>query len=259
MPDINRWAQTVQTVVTAIRNAGCVERKTFVTTNGLITSISTHRATTNLLLLPGNSFTSAAAFVPGGSAAALNKVTNPDGSKDNIVFDVHKYSDSDNSGTHTECTSNGINDAFRPLAEWLRCHGRQAFNTEMGGGNTASCINYICQQVEFMNENSDGTYPLSRLGFGLVDLVTVYLGYVGWGAGSFNRSYELTSTPIYQNGHWNDTSLLSCLKNSSTLTSPNPPSASGSGQSSSGGALGVAAGKLLTGAVVAVVGLAIFL
>ena len=45
------------------------------------------------------------------------------------------------------------------------------------------------------------------------DLVAVYLGYVGWSAGSFATSYELSLTPTYQNGQWTDSSLLSsCLK-----------------------------------------------
>ena len=45
------------------------------------------------------------------------------------------------------------------------------------------------------------------------DLMTVYLGYVGWSAGAFSQSYELSLTPVQQNGQWSDTSLVSsCLK-----------------------------------------------
>ena len=76
IPDIQRWAQSVQAAVTAIRKAG---------------------ATSQIILLPGNNWTSAETFVSNGSADALSKVTNPDGSIDNLVFDVHKYLDSDNS------------------------------------------------------------------------------------------------------------------------------------------------------------------
>ena len=54
-------------------------------------------ATTQLVLLPGNNWTSAETFVSNGSADALNKVTNPDGSIDGLIFDVHKYLDFDNS------------------------------------------------------------------------------------------------------------------------------------------------------------------
>ena len=57
----------------------------------------TFSATKQLILLPGNNWTSAETFVSNGSADALNKVTNPDGSIDGLIFDVHKYLDSDNS------------------------------------------------------------------------------------------------------------------------------------------------------------------
>ena len=76
IPDIDAWADSVQAAVTAIRNAG---------------------ATSQLILLPGNNWTSAETFVSNGSAAALSKVTNPDGSITGLIFDVHKYLDSDNS------------------------------------------------------------------------------------------------------------------------------------------------------------------
>lgn len=139
IPDINLWAGSVQAAVTAIRQAG---------------------ATSQLILLPGNDYTSAGTFISNGSADALNKVTNPDGSKTGLIFDVHKYLDSDNSGTHSDCVTNNIDDAFGPLAQWLRCNGRQAFNTETGGGNTDSCATYLCQQIAFQKANSDGKLKL---------------------------------------------------------------------------------------------------
>jgi endoglucanase len=153
VPDIDKWADTVQLVVTAIRNAG---------------------AKTQMILIPGNDWTSAQQM-PTKSGPALLKVKNPDGSTDNIVFDVHsenpvlitvyfwvwkgtgvddsvtaEYLDSDNSGTHTECVTDNISTAFSPLADWLRTNKRQALNSETGGGNTASCQKYLCQQIDFL-------------------------------------------------------------------------------------------------------------
>jgi len=157
IPSITTWGATVQAVVTAIRNAG---------------------ATSQLILLPGNDYTGAGTFISDGSAAALITVTNPDGTTDNLIFDVHKYLDSDNSGTHAECTTNNIDGAFAPLAQYLRCHGRQAFLTETGGGNVASCETDLCQELAYLNENSD-----------------VYLGWVGWSAGSFDSTYILDLVP----------------------------------------------------------------
>ena len=85
-----------------------------------------------------------------GSAEALNAVTNPDGTTDNLIMDVHKYLDSDNSGTHTECVNNNIDNAFKPLGDWLRTNKRQAMLTESGGGNTASCQKYMCEQIQYL-------------------------------------------------------------------------------------------------------------
>jgi endoglucanase len=100
---------------------------------------------------------------------------------------------SDNSGTHTECTTNNIDDAFAPLAKWLRSNGRQAMLTETGGGNTESCAKYVCEQFAFLNKNAD-----------------VFLGYVGWSAGGFDASYELTLTPTGTTADsMKDTSLMS--------------------------------------------------
>jgi len=175
IPNINTWAASVQAAVTAIRQAG---------------------ATSQLILLPGNNYTSAQTYVSNGSLAALQTVTNLDGSTTNLIFDVHKYLDSDNSGTHTECVTNNIDSAFAPLASSLRQINRQALLSETGGGNTASCEQYLCQEIQYLNQNSD-----------------VYLGYVGWAAGGFDSTYELTETPTQNGNTWTDTALVSaCIK-----------------------------------------------
>jgi endoglucanase len=81
-----------------------------------------------MILLPGNNWASAGTFLSDGSATALATVRNPTGDPfANLVFDVHKYLDSDNSGTHADCVDSYISTAFDPLAQWLRCNGRQAF------------------------------------------------------------------------------------------------------------------------------------
>ena len=89
-------------------------------------------------------------------------------------------------GTHEECTTNNIDNAWAPLAEWLRCNGRQAFNTETGGGNVASCQTLMCQQVAFQNANSDGTPSAAtapRLFAGLTDQFRSLLGLRRLGGG----------------------------------------------------------------------------
>lgn len=62
------------------------------------------------------------------------------------------------SGTHADCVMNNIDNAWQPLATWLRANGRQALNTETGGGNTASCAQFLCEQIAFQAQNSDGMF-----------------------------------------------------------------------------------------------------
>lgn len=169
--DVPTWSNTVQAAVTAIRNAG---------------------ASAQMILLPGTNFSSAGQFVSSGSAAALINVKNPDGSTTGLVLDLHKYLDVDNSGTHAECTTDNIADAFQLAADFLRQNGRQALVSETGAGNTPSCFTDFCAQNIFINQNSD-----------------VFLGYIAWAAGSFSTSYLLSLTPSKQNGKFVDQALAS--------------------------------------------------
>nr|AEM23896.1 endo-1,4-beta-glucanase precursor [Aureobasidium pullulans] len=171
LQDINAWATTVQAAVTAIRQAG---------------------ATQNMILLPGDDWTHAANFVDNGSAAALNKITNLDGSKTNLVFDVHQYSDSDGSGTSSTCVSSASNIAgFTKLATWLRSNNRQAMLTEAGGSNDQSCLTAVCDVLNYLMTNSD-----------------VYLGWTGWSAGMFATDYVLSEVPTGSAGSYKDQAIV---------------------------------------------------
>lgn len=112
----------------------------------------------------------------------------------------------------SECVTNNIDNAFAPLATYLRANKRQAFNTETGGGNTASCVKFLCEQIDFMKQNSDGELP-TTFNRGAHSLrSSVFLGYVGWAAGNFATGYVLGETPSNAGGVWTDTSLVaSCL------------------------------------------------
>ncbi|KAK9414202.1 putative Glycoside hydrolase superfamily [Seiridium unicorne] len=167
--DINVWAQTCQKVVTAVRNAG---------------------ATSQMILLSGTNFDSAATLVSSGSADALMAIMNPDGSTDGLILDIHKYLDEDNSGTHEECVTDNI-DAFTEVAQFLRENGRQGLISESGASSDASCFTSFCSQNTFINENEDA-----------------FIGFVAWAAGSFSTSYVLSLTPSKQNGQYVDNDLM---------------------------------------------------
>jgi endoglucanase len=108
--DINIWAETCQKVVTGIREAG---------------------AEKHMILLPGTNFASAETFVSSGSAEALAAITNPDGSTDGLLLDIHKYLDINNSGSHMECTTDNV-EQFKEIIEWLRDNDRKAMVSESG-------------------------------------------------------------------------------------------------------------------------------
>lgn len=129
MESATGWAASVQAAVTAIRDAG---------------------ATKQYISLPGTSFQSAGALMYDGSGAALAKVTNPDNSTTRLVFDVHLYLNKYGNGDTSECITNGTLEAWAPLAAWLRKNGRQAIVSETGGGDTSSCKQYVCEELDYL-------------------------------------------------------------------------------------------------------------
>jgi endoglucanase len=120
--DMGTWVNTVQQVVTAIRN--------------------TVGHNNHTILLPGTGWMSAAAFNYGGDSTQLLNVKNPDGSTTNLIFNIHGYYDYDYSGTHTDCSNDQIG-GWAPFACWLRQNGRQAMLTEVRISISSSYQSYV--------------------------------------------------------------------------------------------------------------------
>ncbi|KAI0652074.1 glycoside hydrolase superfamily [Trametes meyenii] len=155
IPSIEAWVSSVQYAVDAIRKEGA----------------------TNFLLLPGSSWASAQAF-PTEAGPLLVKVEDPLGGTDKLIFDVHKYLDSDNSGTHPDCTTDNV-DVLKTLVQFLQNNGnRQAILSETGGGNTASCETLLANELSFVKS----AFP-------------TLAGFSVWAAGAFDTTYVLTVTP----------------------------------------------------------------
>jgi endoglucanase len=117
--DLTAWVASCQAAVTAIRKAEKVS---------------------HIVLLPGENFSSAGTFLSSGWGAALATVTNPDASTTNLVLDLHKYLDVDNSGGHPDCVMDNVADTFEPVAAWLRTNKRQAILSETGAGVTSDSV-----------------------------------------------------------------------------------------------------------------------
>ena len=165
--DMNTWAATVQAVVTAIRAAG---------------------ATSQMILLPGTSYTSVGGFAE-NSAPALSTIKDSDGSTTKLIYDVHQYLDNQG-GTTTECVTDGT-DNLNDLANYLAANNRQAILSETGGGNTDSCAQDVCAELAFLNDHSGN-----------------FLGWTGWAAGAFDPAYELNEVP---NGNVDQSLVTQCI------------------------------------------------
>ncbi|KZT37202.1 cellulase-domain-containing protein [Sistotremastrum suecicum HHB10207 ss-3] len=150
------WADSVQAAVTAIREAG---------------------ATSQLILIPGSSYASAQQL-PTEAGPYLLNVVDHDGTVGKLIFDVHKYLDSDNSGTHADCVTDNTA-VLQTLVDWLQENGnRQALLSETGGGNTSSCETDLNSELAFVKAHSSSI-----------------IGFCVWAAGSFDTTYVLSVTP----------------------------------------------------------------
>ena len=117
---------------------------------------------------PGNTWSFVGTFTSDGSSEALMKITNPDSSTDNLIFEVHSYLDWDHSGKSSECSRDNVAE-FEELGAFLRKHKRQAMLTETGASSNANCEKLMLNQLTVLNKYND-----------------VYLGWTGWSAGMFS-------------------------------------------------------------------------
>ena len=141
--NMTAWATSLQQAVDAIRENG---------------------ATTQSILLSGTNYDAVGGF-ESTSAPALSTIQDYDGTTDKLIYEAHQYLDGQG-GTTTQCITNGVNDTLAPLTAYLRSAGRKGMLTETGGGNTASCVTDVCEELSYLNSNSD-----------------VWLGWAGWAAG----------------------------------------------------------------------------
>jgi endoglucanase len=128
--DMSTWASTLQTVVTAIREAG---------------------ATAQMILLSPTNWANAMSFPD--RAEALLSVKNPDGGVENLLFELHQYFDKEG-GKNTFC-NDALASGFGELAGFLREHERQAFIGELGAGNGQDCVEIVCDVLDVLNNNAD--------------------------------------------------------------------------------------------------------
>jgi endoglucanase len=122
----------------------------------------------NLILVPGNEWSSARSWVGDGSSngKVMINVMDP---ADNFVYEVHQYFNADWTGTSADCQSVDIGIlTLTPITEWARQQGKRTFLGEIGVGSGQTCLDALDRVMRFMNENSD-----------------VWLGWTYWAAGAW--------------------------------------------------------------------------
>lgn len=111
-----------------------------------ITAIRAAGATTQLILIPGVSFTGASTWVSSGNAAAWAGFAGDP--NNNFAFEMHQYLDSDSSGTHPIASLNGST-ILSAANSWLVTNTFRGFLGEVGfapdpwAGNPANTQSYL--------------------------------------------------------------------------------------------------------------------
>jgi endoglucanase len=132
---------------------------------------------TQLILIPGTSWTGAHSWVSSGNAAAWV------GFKDsNFAFEVHQYLDSDSSGTHATCVVNKGATVLNAVSTWARTNRYKLFLGEMGWSQDPVCLTEGNAMMQYTLHNAD-----------------VWTGWAYWSAGKWVKQdymYMLTPTSL---------------------------------------------------------------
>ena len=135
--------------------------------NGAIAEIRKTGAT-NLILVPGNGWSSARSWVEGNygtpNAELMLNVKDP---ANNFVYEVHQYFNADWTGTSGDCRNIDVGiSTLSPVTQWARRHHQRVFLGEFGGGSDRTCLDALDRVIRFMSENND-----------------VWLGWTYWAGG----------------------------------------------------------------------------
>ncbi|KAI1825343.1 endoglucanase [Xylaria intraflava] len=132
-------------------------------------------ATSQYILAEGNSYSGA--YVWNTTNDALKGLTDQVDGK--LIYEMHQYLDSDNSGTSTTCVSSTIGvERLSGATEWLRANGKIGILGEFAGGANDQCNTAIQGLLDHIQENSD-----------------VWQGALWWAAGPWWADYIYSFEP----------------------------------------------------------------
>ncbi|MBF0226313.1 MAG: glycoside hydrolase family 5 protein [Desulfobacterales bacterium] len=144
---------------------------------------------TNLILVPGNSWTGAWAWnetwYNGSNAEYMLNIVD---TAKNFAFEVHQYMDDDSSGVSTEITNNDPMIGIKRLTNftnWLKEHNLKGFlgefavaNSKIGDATDEIGDEVINNMLNYIKENDD-----------------VWIGWTWWAAGPWWGEYQYTLEP----------------------------------------------------------------
>lgn len=136
----------------------------------------------NLILVPGNGWSSARSWVAGNYGTPNGKVMlNVADPGQNFVYEVHQYFNADYTGTKADCQSIDIGiKTLTPFTRWAREHRKRGFLGEFGAGSDPTCLAALDRVLRFMADNND-----------------VWLGWTYWAAGSWwSKDYFTSVQPL---------------------------------------------------------------
>ncbi|EEF60460.1 glycoside hydrolase family 5 protein [Pedosphaera parvula] len=135
----------------------------------------------NLILVPGNGYSSAHGWVKGkwygtSNGSVMQKIHDPNS---NYVFEVHQYLDKDSSGTHREVVRPTIgSERLKEFVEWCRQNKQRAFLGEFAVAEGETGRLAIEDMLQAMERDRD-----------------VWLGFTWWAAGSRWGNYMFSLEP----------------------------------------------------------------
>lgn len=134
------------------------------------------KGATNLILVPGTSWTGAHSWVNSGNALVMLGVKDP---KENYAFEVHQYFDNDSSGRSPDVTSETIgSERMKDFTKWCKDNGKKGFMGEFGAANNPRALNCLKDFLTYLEANKD-----------------IYIGWTFWSAGPWWGEYIFTIEP----------------------------------------------------------------
>lgn len=143
--------------------------------NGAIAAIRQTGAK-NLILVPGNGWTSASGWADNHNDTAMLKIHDP---ANHYIFEVHTYLDSDSSGTKPVIVSPTVGvERLQKFTLWCRKNHQRAFLGEFGAAASPEAKAAVENMLSFMEGNRD-----------------VWVGFTWWAAGAWWGEYMFSVEP----------------------------------------------------------------